>query len=318
MREIIGCAVSDGLLERWSSLLVREHAPFFVTEAALSLLPQGAVRLTRSEFNQMSPGLDLRDSYRTYDVKPEGAFVALIGAAEFRTLPCDARQALLRLQWKLGRGQIYDLNAIRGMLPVAERPVVEGAAVFSTPEGEKVALNYEVWHSLSPSGRWRWLLAFVSEDQPACLSGTLSREEWAGIERQHGSAVRRLAGTFAWSSGPNCFSTALAAATRSLPTAMSISTLWLHQGPFLRTLAERGYAPDDAVTETGPFPPGAILVWSDPRGALRHACYVVDDELALNKDSQAWFVPRRLVPIQSVLEDWREEGVSVRAYTPRP
>lgn len=312
--DVPGCEVPQGLFERWSSLLVAEHAPFFVTEGARSLLPDGAVCLTRAEFNQTSPSLELRDSYRTYDVKPEGAFVTLLSHAEFRSLPLGAQRALLRLQWELGRGQVYDREWVRRVLPTAERAVVDEPSVFDTPEGEKLALDHAVWWGLSPEARRRWLVAFISEDQPPDPSAPPRLGWWDRIERRHGPAVRALAGTFPRSSGPNCFSTTLAAATPSLPTALSVAALWLHQEPFLRGLAERGYAPDDSLTERDPLPPGAVLVWAGRDGSLRHACYVVDGELALNKDSQAWFVPRRLAPVRAVLDDWREEGSAVRVY----
>jgi hypothetical protein len=222
------------------------------------------------------------------------------------------RQDLLRLQWELGRGQIYDLEWVQRVLPPNERAVVESSGVFDTPDGKKVALDHAAWWDLSPEARRRWLVAFVSENQAEYPLAAPDAGWWGRVERRHGPAIRSLAGTFPWSSGPNCFSTALAAATPSLPTALSIAALWLHQEPFLRGLAERGYAPDDALTD--PLPPGAVLAWAGPDGSLQHACYVIDGEWVLNKDSQAWFVPVRLVPVRAVLDDWREEGATIRVY----
>jgi hypothetical protein len=314
MNDILGCVVSQRLFEHWSSLFVFQQAPFFLTHATQSLLPSGAVCLTRTEFRQLSLSLDFCDSYATYAVKPEGAFVALINSDEFHAMPPELQQALLHVQWQLGRGHIYDWQTIRDILTPSEHAAAQ-SATFATPEGKKVALDYALWQSLSTATRWQWLAQFISEDRRACLSATLSPSAWTWIKQQHGPIIRQLAGSFAWSSGPNCFSTTLAAATPTTRTATSIASFWLHQSPFMRGLAQRGYVLNQSLSVQGVVPPGAILVWGDSRGTLHHACFVIGQGLALNKDSQAWFVPRQIVPLQTVLKNWQDEDLTVHVYT---
>ncbi|MDF2629554.1 MAG: hypothetical protein K0R39_3385 [Symbiobacteriaceae bacterium] len=107
------------------------------------------------------------------------------------------------------------------------------------------------------------------------------------------------------------FATALAAATPSVETAASIAALWLHPEPFLRGLAERGFIWHDW---SGGHAAGSVLVWVDGTGRPQHACYLLEGGLALNKDAQAWFRPRQVLPLTQVLKNWADEGFTLQQY----
>lgn len=324
MQNLLGCSVPDSFWDAWSRRIVFEREPIYVCDQTRSLLPPGTVFYTRSEFAHdfASAPLDLRDAYGVYGVSREAVWVALLSPAEFRALSRQDRQTLLQAQWRWGRGQIYDEAFIKDVLrceaPASQRTEPPTAlvepATFHTPDGVKVALHHDIWWALPPETRRRWLVRYVSEGRSPCISSTLDEDEWESLIDRHGPFIRRLAGTFAPRSGPNCFSTTLAAATRSPGLAASIASLWLHQEPFLLGLAERGRVAEPLKDVEGVLP-GSVLVWSDTDGKIHHACYALGNGLALNKDSQSWRSPRQILPLQAVLEDWKDTGLSVIVYS---
>lgn len=46
---LLGCPVTDALLEHWSRHMVAPWAPFYLTDDERPLLPRGVVALTRAE-----------------------------------------------------------------------------------------------------------------------------------------------------------------------------------------------------------------------------------------------------------------------------
>lgn len=316
MRSILGCTISDALVDRWISLLVYEHAPFFMPDGAQSLLPKHAVTFTRAEFSRAAPNLEFCDSYMTWAVQAQATLVVLLSPTEFRTLPHAIQQTLMHWQWQFGRGQVYDTHAIRPLLTVNEWAAIQAYALFATPDGDKVALDYALWHTMARPTQWRWLEHFLTQDRKACVCNTFTNEQWNHVAMQHGPYIRHLAGSFASSSGPNCFSTTLAAATRSYETATTIAAGWLSQVPFARGLAARGYTLDTRTGVTTSLPARTILVWVDEHDTMQHACYVLDAGLVLNKDAQTWYAPRQLLPMAAVIEQWQEDNLRILVYSP--
>ena len=315
MPSVLGCMISPALVDRWAALLVHEVAPFFVPDAAQALFPQHVVTFSRAEFRHVAPSLEFCDSYTTWAVHADGTHVALLSPTEFRALPRDTQQALVQWQWQFGRGQVYDACVVQSFLSVSEWEATCAHALFATPDGDKVALDHALWWSLTRASQWRWLMHFLTEDRSICLSNTLTRAQWSHLTTFHGPSLRHLAGSFASSSGPNCFSTTLAAATRSSETATTIAALWLTQSPFVRGLAARGYARDATLSVNASLPAGTMLVWVDTQDTPQHACYVLGEGLVLNKDAQAWYVPRQILSLSTVLEQWHEDHVRIHVYT---
>lgn len=318
MDRLLGCSVTTELYAAWSRLLVTDPEPLILTEEARALLPPGTLVLTEREFyeNYAIAPLALRDSYNLYQVTTGLAGVALLSAVELHSLAPDIRTAILRIQWAVKRGQIYDDQFVHGVL--ADFPAQLDRflpQLFTTPDGPKLALTRELWQGLPAEAQRRWLTAYIAADEADCRHNLLSEAEWSEITEQHGPSIRALAGTFADQSGPNCFACALAAVTPSPDHALMIAGLWLHQAPFLRGLAERGLTPRPLPDAPDPaaVPPG-VLVWSNAAGLPQHACYALGGGLALNKQAQRWSAPRQLVRLRHLLDSWHEDHLTLSLY----
>lgn len=305
MQWILGCPVSDALLDTWAERIVFEREPLLLTEEACGLLPAGTVILSAKEFSALGGwvSLDFHDSYDLYAMRRQGLQAALLTPAEFRSLPPSARTALMRLQAERGRGQIYGEAFVRELCQ-GRMPEAFKQDLFETDGGLMLALRHDAWRALSGEARRRWLAAFVPHGRQDCLSATL-RDRLS-------PSVRALSGTFAPQSGPNCFATALAAVTDDPVQALSIAGLWLHPEPLLRGLDQRGFKARPMHDHSAP---GSVLLFADATGRVQHACFALGEGLALNKDSQAWYAPRQIQPLTTVLENWLEPGWSTTIYT---
>lgn len=313
---VLGCRVSEATVASWEQRIVFEREPIYVTPAEQKWLPAGTVLLTAGEVreNNVIAPLDLFDSYDLYRMDRSGMEAAFLTPAEFWELSEEARQELMALQAARGRGQIYPESFLRKVdvsLPSGSRDR------FNLVDGTRLALRYDAWWALEPEQRRRWLLHFVSEGRNPCMAGELPAEQWERFEQLHGFQIRLLAGTFAPISGPNCFATALAAATRSTSQALSIAGHWLHPEPFLRGLAERGYELTAIPADSPDLPPGAVIAFVDGAKRVQHAAFYLGDGLVLNKDGQGWSVPRQIRPVGELLANWLEDGMRAITYLRR-
>lgn len=309
--------MAEGTISSWEQRLVYEREPIYVTPAERKWLPAGAVVMNSAEVreNHVIAPLDLFDSYDLYRMDRRGMEVAFLTPAEIWDLSDEARQELMALQAARGRGQIYT----EGFLRKAEATLVSGGRDrFVAADGiSRVALRYDVWQSLSPADQRRWLLHFVSEGRNSCMGGDLPADQWERYTEAHGEQVRLLASAFHPISGPNCFATVLAAATRSNSQALSIAGHWLHPEPFLRGLTERGYEMSSIPAEPEALPPGAVLLFVDSERRPQHTAFYLGDGLALNKDGQAWFIPRQVRPVAEVLATWASDEMRAITYIRR-
>ncbi|HEY1012039.1 MAG TPA: hypothetical protein VGE07_04985 [Herpetosiphonaceae bacterium] len=315
-RTVLGCQVSTAIWQQWRRQLVAPAAPFFLAAEAAGELPSRILRFTRDEFHAMGFPPALRDSYTLWAIAPAATTVALLAPAEFRALAPATQTLLLASQWQLGRGQIYDAAALRDAIGAAAWRDLPPEAHILTPDGPKVALDHAIWHALTPAVQWRWLRWWISCDRPACLAPTLPAPQRAALSHAHPPIFDTLVSSFAATSGANCFATTLAAATPDHAAAQTIADLWLWPGPFLRGLADRGYQADPTIDDPAAAPPGAAVVWVDATETPQHSCYVAGAGLVLNKDSQTWYTPRQLVPLDTVCADWADEAYQRRIYLP--
>jgi hypothetical protein len=304
--KLLGISVSDKLLKAWSKILVYPVSPFFLNAEMRTRV--SSLHLTRSEFSAIQD-LSFHDSYATYEVGSEATWVALLSSAEFKNFSEEVRLELLQLQAQLGRGQLYGFDDYKVLLRKAE---LEQAQKYTFDFGGKMMLelSHTLWHSFSFETKKHWLEKFISEDRQGCLSSTLGKSEWQAISK-HYPAVKHLVG-FVSKSGANCFATTLAAML-GVGQAKSVSSLWLQRETFLRAVKEHGYQPSDREVNTA-LPGGSILLWQNHRG-LQHACFHLGDGLVFNKDAQAWFAPRQILELESVLDAWQD--FEVCAYVNR-
>lgn len=304
MPHILGCPVSEALLTSWSGLILCEAAPFFFDDDPG--LPHDALILSREAFSENQFDLSLTDSYKLYRVSREAKSVVFLTPTEFDALSSITQQSLLAAQVEFRRGQVYPWKQVEHLLESRE---VQSRSITVSDETYLVP-DTKIWQALTDEVRARWLIAFVArENTLECLSGTLADADWPPAY----PSVRALAGTFAARSGPNCFSTTLAAVTHNPVTAETIANFWLHQGTFFDGLSRRGYILTDEVV-TDPDLHDAVLVWADQNGIAQHACYVIGNGFVLNKNTQAWYTPRQLLRLDVLLDDWKNEPFTIRVY----
>jgi hypothetical protein len=308
MLSVLGCPVSETLLAQWSSLFLCDAAPFFFTDELT--LPHETLVLSRKALSENQFDLSYTDSYAIYAVSPDAKWVAFLTPAEFDALAPATQRSLLAAQHELRRRQVYLWEQVEHFL----QPCIEQAeSRCVTVSGEKYfVLDTKIWRLLTDELRRRWLIEFITKDNRLdCLASTLSEAEWSQIEYP---SIRSLAGTFAFRSGPNCFSTTLAAVTRQQATAETIANFWLHQETFFQGLAQRGYRLSMGESVLNPDLQDVVLVWQDQHGTAQHACYVIGNNLALNKNSQSWFTPRQLLHLDTLLDDWKDEPFEIVVY----
>jgi hypothetical protein len=306
--KLLGTSISKKLLRTWLNVLVYPTAPFFLTNETKSQLPN-YVHLSRTEFRAMFRDLSFHDSYGTYDIKLEGAWVILLNSQQLQALPNKRKRQLLHLQTSLGRGQVYKFDEYKDLLEDSELEQAQ-RQIFFWEEKTMLELNHTLWRSFSFATQKHWLAKFVSEDRSECLSSQLSKKEWQSINKRY-RAIKHLVG-FVDSSGPNCFATTLAALL-DVEKAKGVSSLWLQSETFLREIERRGYQKSNLEVNAN-LPDGSILVWQNDNG-LQHACLYLGEGLAFNKDAQAWFAPRQILKLETVLGPWRDFKISIYIKT---
>lgn len=282
--KLLGVPISNKLFKTWVKLLVYPLAPFFLTEELKSQVI--SLQLIRGEFRNTLQDLSFHDSYTTYAVSSQATWVTLLSSTDFESFSKELRLEPLQLQTKLGRGQAQN-----------ETSDVEGKTMLE--------LSYKLWHSFSFETQKRWLEKFISEDRADCLSGTLSKKEWRAINKRY-PGVNQIV-RFTDRSSPNCFATTLAAMLK-VEQAKSVSSLWLQRETFSREIEKRGYK--KVAQNTSDLPDSSTPVWENDNG-IQHACFYLGDDLVFNKDAQAWFAPRQILRLESVLESWQDFQVSV-------
>jgi hypothetical protein len=108
---------------------------------------------------------------------------------------------------------------------------------------------------------------------------------------------RRLAGSFAERSGPNCFGTVMAAAGID-----GADRRWLQIGPFEAWLEDstRSGGRDDQ--------PGTVLVWRDQKSRPTHAAITLGGGYLLHKPSQGWMSPIKVLTVSEAKYSARTPG----------
>lgn len=292
---ILNCAVSGALWERWSAQFAPSVQPFYVSdELALRLPP--LPRWTRAEFRALQLPLTFTDTFQAYAVSPDASWVFLLGEDAYRALPPTLRAALLREQRRHRRGLVEELN---------EGPVgAPGLRDLCAPFADDGLFVWwpRLWQTLSPAARQNILVGFVTDDRLPHCGDHLTPSHWPRV-RQVLPGVEPLAGTFADQSGPNCLSTALAAL--GVP---GVADLWLHGGPFERWV--QAMTVDSSEVDVL----GTLLVWRDAAGQVQHAAVALGEGWVFHKEAQNWWAPRQIVPLEATLQRWDEPAWTVTPH----
>lgn len=273
---VAGIVPESSLLRRWRQWFAPDVQPFVVDDRLRDSL--GAGHLTDLP-------MELQDTFMIYDPQSHTDLVGLSHAA-FASLAPPTRAALTRYQVSAGRRLVPTLKSV---------PATWRRRLKADGDGHRF-----VWwpDTLRQTGD-EPLLRFVADDLLPSRHEQVSRQTW----RRAASVLpgaRELAGTFARSSGPNCFGTVMAAAG-----VANTADQWMLREPFeewLCTHTRQGGA-DHLV--------GTVLVWRDVRGAAQHAAVVVGDGWAMHKPSQGWMTPRKVLAVEGLKRRARRTGLRI-------
>lgn len=310
MMDLLGCTVTQQHFAIWASLLVSDPAPFFLSGDMLSLVPTTLPIMDRRTGLAHYLPRPFHDSYAVYTVDPACQHVVFLTDTALRELPAPVRETLLATQWRYGRGQIYDWAYVKEMLP-ANLPARTKTCI-ETDSGTKWVLDASLWHALSPTVREHWLRHFIEQEQPSYPFISLGQVPHLLESLPPGLP---LANTFTYTSGPNCFATTLAAITNIPAYAETISTLWLEQQAFVQGLHIRGYTTQETVIPEDRECHEIVILWRDAQAVLRHACFLLGEGVALNKNAQAWYTPRHLALLHNIVRYWEEDNYQIEGYT---
>lgn len=308
MKELVNCTVTQRHFAEWTHLLVADAAPYFLPDDLLSSLPADIPCVPRHLGIERQLPLALRDSYTIYRVDQTCQHVVFLTDTALCSIRPDIRERLLYAQWRNGRGQVYDWERFTEFFRPDTYLDQLNCCTIDTEAGRKCVLGATLWHSLSSDRQECWLCQFIADQQHPYR--TLALDSIAHLPRR----VQSLANTFAFTSGPNCFATTLAAITETAEHAHTISTLWLNQAMFLQGLTLRGYAPNHTVDACTTGLSDGVIVWCDDAGTPQHACWLIGQGIALNKNGQAWYEPRHLAAIRDVVAFWQEDNYHIQVY----
>lgn len=193
----------------------------------------------------VSLAAEVRDTYCLYGL-PSGLRYVWLSEAQFMSLRRPVRSALVRAQCTFDRALV---PSVRSWISVV------GDQARQQADGHR----FVWWRSLLDGREEQVLKDYLEEGRRASRHDEVPEYVWNSVARTL-PAARRIAGTFATASGPNCFGTVMAAAG-----VVGADTVWMQREPFERWLSdETRPGGDDAE-------PGTVLVWRSPDGLVQHA-----------------------------------------------
>ncbi|HVV38695.1 MAG TPA: hypothetical protein VHC63_18960 [Acidimicrobiales bacterium] len=258
MRRVLGIDVDDALVEKWKTWLAPARQPFFV---------EGG-----NPDREMSP--HLWDTYHVWRTD-KSLGVVWLDEDEFFALPRTERARLVRQQQRAGRGAV---------------PTVRAWPEVVDARAQADGHRFVWWPSMMTTDI---ILRHVSEDRMTSRHRDVPATTW-----RHLPAARALAGTFvAEGSGPNCFSTVMAAAGLEETVER-----YSEREPFdewLATACRRGGQDHQA---------GTVWVWRTRDGLSFHAAITLGDGWVLEKPSREWSSPRTVASAADLLRRNRHPG----------
>lgn len=293
---VLNIEVSDALLASWQDWLAPETQPFFLTKEESVDLPPQTSRPDQPVLRGIPPTVSelhpLRDTFQVPNVA-HNLIPIWLSEEEFTKLPAKLRSRLVRAQVDHGRGAVPTVKHWTDLL--------DEHLLRQQSDGYR----FVWWPSLVKIRPTDILQRVISDEFPPSRHEDVSAKTWTRCADVLPNA-RRLSGTFAPHSGPNCFGTVMTAA--GVP---NVEELWMFQAPFEQWLAQTATAGGDDQD------PGTILVWRNNDGLAIHAAVTIGDGWVLEKPSQGWLSPRSILPIREVIKAGRKNGVHLKRYAIR-
>ena len=272
--------VPDTLVERWIQWFSPVVQPFLSDEGMAASIDNHAGAVSLSD--------EVRDTYCLYGL-PEGVQYVWLDEQQFMALPRRQRALLVRAQ------RTYD----RELVPSVKSWVsVVGDDLRTQADGHR----FVWWPSLLQGCEEQVLIDYIEEGRRASRHDEVAEEAWESAAHILPGA-RRLSGSFAAASGPNCFGTVMAAAG-----VVDADTVWMQREPFERWLSEKTRPNGDDAA------PGTVLVWRSPDGLVQHAAITLGDGWVLHKPSQGWMSPNKVLTVPECKASSRGSGRRLERY----
>ena len=257
----LNIAVPEDLFKRWLGWFAPDPQPF-LADAELAALK-------RERTGGLPLDAELRDTYGLYEL-PGAVRLVWFSEAQFMALPKPGRSALVQAQRTFHRELVPSVRSWRFLI---------GQTIRQQADGHR----FVWWRSLLDGCARRILRDYIEEGRRPSRHDEVPAQVWDSAT-QILPGARRLAGTFAGGSGPNCFGTVMAAAGVN-----GADTVWMQRGPFERWLSEMTRpGGDDAHA-------GTVLVWRSPDGLVQHAAVTIGEGWVLHKPSQGWMSPNKIL-----------------------
>ena len=255
--------VPDALLVKWVDWFAPAVQPFLADVELASAIDEHAGDLDLSD--------ELQGTYHFYDVPSELRYVWLT-EAQFGALPRARRAALVRAQRDHGREAVPSVRSWEAAI---------GRDVREQADGHR----FVWWPSLVAGHEERVLTDFIEDGRRPSRHHEVPESVWDSAADKVPGA-RPLAGTFAPTSGPNCFGAVMGAAG-----VAGASSQWVVREPFEEWLASTTRPGGDDKE------PGTVLVWRSPDGLVQHAAVTLGDGWVFHKPSQGWMSPYKVLTI---------------------
>lgn len=323
-------SISLETLMKWDEVFVPAYDFFYFenTHMPKKLLNDEVLLYSRTELDndKRLTNLNVTTAFMPWNVDKAACYVAVVPNSHFQSISLENRMAIFHEQWRVGRGQIWELSWIHSSIEHLEHTVrteverIIEQNTFMTQNGKMFANQQSVWRQLPQEARVALLLSVAkmfSDD--LSVWSELSQQEKERLLKNHAGIVQHF-NTFGGENGPNCFATALAGATKDSFAVEWVINQWIQpKETLLLSLAQRGYEKCVSVQQhqINEIMEGDILVWVNADKVPLHACYSLGNELVFNKNSQLMFSPRQVTFEKELLKSWNhviENGGELHIY----
>lgn len=315
--------ISDDQLAYWGEHFLPSFEPFFIQneEIVHQLLNQGFVIFTQAEFydTYTSFYIDYGFIYNLWEI-PYKTYVWMCSSDQRAQVSADLLQAIFQEQCILQRGQVYQENELK----YYDKQAIEYLSTiehtqnwFSDGDHSYLLLTSDLWHTypIEIKNNWiqNWLVEQIKDD-PIRIKDIDSITVHPVVK----SRIEHYNGSFADQCGANCFAVTLALASSPEHTD-SIINLWLHEGPFLRSLQALNYDHVFAMTDTSQIEmikPLDVLIWSNAEDHAIHASFCIAPDYIFTKMGQSWIQPWLVTTMVSIFNyaDVIQNGGQIKVY----
>ncbi|MEL3971494.1 hypothetical protein AAEO50_04305 [Rossellomorea oryzaecorticis] len=295
---INGYRLNTGTLTAWGKRLIPDLEWFFFVKMISGVEMNPLQSLDRS-----SMPLDIRTSYATWALSNETEYYARMSQLAFSNLAVSLQSEIIRQQWTAGRGLVFELEELIELAGVS-RDSLPGVSIDDNKE--IVLLHRPVWETFTVLERHRFLVNYgalwVNE---AAHWDKVKKDNQTSIKMKYPHILEKI-DEFPKSNGPNCLAAVAAALTRN----EAFFYKWMKEEEFMGVIKEANYEPfeNERIEE------GDVLIWFNDVDQITHSCFVLNNELAFNKQGQTMFNPWQVLKLADIIKSWELPGIYFIPY----